>query len=1296
MYNFLRWYPTGISVFIAHTRPLVAQQLAACVKLTGMSPESVIEFTGEIPRLKRKQLWTSMRAIFLTPQVLVNDIEANVCPASSVRLIVFDEAHKATGNHSYCQVLRLLTSPPYSHRQFRVVALSATPATDIQGVQTVIANLLISHLELRLETSADVTQYTQHRQVDTVVIPLGPELNRFRTQILECLRKPLERLVDYGVIRSGWNGAIPEHIPRFAVIKARQEWIAQKSASNLPQTIGFDFDVVICLLYALETLIQHGLRPLYEYLTGVVRGERKGPARSILYRVPGFDLLLSDLANRFYSTPKSQTAIDSVNLEPVSTQTPFLEGHPKLDKLKELLCEHFRAPRNSESKVMIFSQLRDSVNDIMSMLKRLRPLVRPACFMGQSSGSHRSPRLNEKLHNSESRTNSPASFPSTGISQRDQLRIMNAFRTGIFNTLVSTCVGEEGFDVGQVDLIICFDASKSPIQLMQRLGRTGRQRFGRIVILVTEGQEEKNLATSMARTSSIRKALVGDGHVKLAFYPHNPRMVPLSIQPQVEFKDLKPRVILASPTERSPKTAHESRKRKPQKSHHDRIISGQDDAIRSHADAIGLDKLTLRLIPNTPDRVLCLGDSNLKHTLQSSNSYLTSLYDLTSSRRLQCARNCLQSLLVPGTGKGPSSSTRHLVSVLRLVELHRLGLTQLSYHALGLRSVDCETDMKELVGNAAIDPNKEVQSQPTVSLPGSDSKTANIAHSYPVSSNPSDDNFDPHCCSLEYPKLTRGVVSNEYFFSAKLDTISDTAKTALKIFSSYQAESDDPITEINLRTRWQECQNSSEILRTKASANEFSTDGLENWVEGSLLEAIEPNCKLRGSSVLDSTVTKTIDETLTLCGSSLRNAETTEFLSTVTPVGAKNGLAAAFHLASSSFLTGHCDARSTPLPPKRCALSGPFSAFHLASEVGIDEALALLDQSTTHLDASSILGDSQRPSCTVRSALFIGNACPPAQDSSPLEFGIKLRLGADFDDLLQPSQADACESAVPKTSSPCNSQTGSDIFNFSSQISWSPVPVKDENDSPLQNIPNDSAFSNAADRPAAKKPDSISKMSHETSKESVVSPLVPSRQRAKNRERANYLLQTQPETDDAIHQEFIRPAHLSKQKGVENGRDFLLTQAAASDTDTESDESCTNDAYERSFIDDRSVIEMSKSGDKPDGSSMMSVYLQTIRSPQFGRPLRLAQGSNFPVSRFSHSHSSPPDNGFPGSKTANSVHSVNRKRDYIFSQIPEQDEDYELDSFCVDTVESVFDEDIDEFEGLQHPKKRHRRKCLQS
>lgn len=53
---------------------------------------------------------------------------------------------------------------------------------------------------------------------------------------------------------------------------------------------------------------------------------------------------------------------------------------------------------------------------------------------------------------------------------------------GSFNTIVATSIAEEGLDIMEVDLVICFDANVSPIRMIQRMGRTGRKRDGRVNI----------------------------------------------------------------------------------------------------------------------------------------------------------------------------------------------------------------------------------------------------------------------------------------------------------------------------------------------------------------------------------------------------------------------------------------------------------------------------------------------------------------------------------------------------------------------------------------------------------------------------------------------------------------------------------------------------------------------------------------------------------------------------------------------------------------------------------------------
>ena len=52
-------------------------------------------------------------------------------------------------------------------------------------------------------------------------------------------------------------------------------------------------------------------------------------------------------------------------------------------------------------------------------------------------------------------------------------------------------VAEEGLDIGEVDLVVCFDNVASPVRLVQRLGRTGRKRVGRCVLLMTEPERQR-------------------------------------------------------------------------------------------------------------------------------------------------------------------------------------------------------------------------------------------------------------------------------------------------------------------------------------------------------------------------------------------------------------------------------------------------------------------------------------------------------------------------------------------------------------------------------------------------------------------------------------------------------------------------------------------------------------------------------------------------------------------------------------------------------------------------------------
>ena len=54
-----------------------------------------------------------------------------------------------------------------------------------------------------------------------------------------------------------------------------------------------------------------------------------------------------------------------------------------------------------------------------------------------------------------------------GMDQGEQSRIMELFKAGHYNVLVSTSIAEEGIDIGPVDLCIFFEPVASPTRLLQ-------------------------------------------------------------------------------------------------------------------------------------------------------------------------------------------------------------------------------------------------------------------------------------------------------------------------------------------------------------------------------------------------------------------------------------------------------------------------------------------------------------------------------------------------------------------------------------------------------------------------------------------------------------------------------------------------------------------------------------------------------------------------------------------------------------------------------------------------------------
>jgi Fanconi anemia group M protein len=69
--------------------------------------------------------------------------------------------------------------------------------------------------------------------------------------------------------------------------------------------------------------------------------------------------------------------------------------------------------------------------------------------------------------------------------------MIERFKEGVHNVLVCTAVGEEGLDIPATDLVVFYEPIPSEIRTIQRRGRTGRTRAGRVVMLITEGTRDQ-------------------------------------------------------------------------------------------------------------------------------------------------------------------------------------------------------------------------------------------------------------------------------------------------------------------------------------------------------------------------------------------------------------------------------------------------------------------------------------------------------------------------------------------------------------------------------------------------------------------------------------------------------------------------------------------------------------------------------------------------------------------------------------------------------------------------------------
>ncbi len=436
----------GKVLFLAPTRPLVQQHADTFADFLLVEPQVTIG--GGVSPDKRAELFDQARVIFSTPQGLRNDLEDGRISLEDVALLVVDEAHRAVGDYAYVEIgRRFWEDNPGGH----LMALTASPGGDEERIEEVRENLGITHVEGRGPEDPEVARYIKDTQVRWVRVPLTPTL--------EAVRARLQKVVDDRAAPLKKARVLPPkpYVGRKDCIEAGNKIRAQLNrARNKGPLFGMLLNqgVVMQALHALELAETQGIEPLRDFLLRLMRD-------------PG-----SKSAKAFAGEPLVVEVLERIK--------DWQEAsHPKVEALVKVLEREL--DEHPESLVIVFAQYRDTIGSIVRALDEAGiPAER---FVGQGD------REGDK-----------------GMSQDEQREVLERLRDHAFKVLVASSVAEEGLDIPSVDLVVFYEPVPSEIRLIQRRGRTGRHRVGRMVVLIAEDtRDEAFMYAAMNREKKMRR-----------------------------------------------------------------------------------------------------------------------------------------------------------------------------------------------------------------------------------------------------------------------------------------------------------------------------------------------------------------------------------------------------------------------------------------------------------------------------------------------------------------------------------------------------------------------------------------------------------------------------------------------------------------------------------------------------------------------------------------------------------------------------------------------------------------------
>lgn len=430
----------GKVLLLAPTKPLVEQHAAF---LKEHLKAEVGLMTGEVAPPDRELIWRQEDVVVSTPQVVENDLKHERATLGDFGFLVFDEAHRAVGDYAYVAV-----GGACKEAGSLVMGMTASPGSDPERILEVCRHLGIEGVEIRTEFDPDVVNYIHDVKVERVRVDMPENMRRIRDLLRAAFKDVASELMERGFLKERRRANVRDIL---AAQKEVQRRLARGEKNYHLYSAASTLAVAMKINHAVELVETQGLVALRSYaerLEEEAKEEGSSKASKTLLKIP-----------------KVREAFKLARVT--------LPEDPKVTKVLEVVEEQLS--KKPDSKVIVFTHYRDTAELMVGGIRRL-PGARPFRFVGQADRGE-----------------------DLGLKQREQVELLEKFKDSVYNIMVATSVAEEGLDIPSTDLVVFYEPIPSEIRTIQRRGRTGRNRPGRVVVVVTRDTRDEAYLYSAKR-----------------------------------------------------------------------------------------------------------------------------------------------------------------------------------------------------------------------------------------------------------------------------------------------------------------------------------------------------------------------------------------------------------------------------------------------------------------------------------------------------------------------------------------------------------------------------------------------------------------------------------------------------------------------------------------------------------------------------------------------------------------------------------------------------------------------------